>query len=158
MNALDSGVALALLVSIVACILCFLAAARLGRATRKPVAPQRAYSRPQCDLDGLRKALKEASTADGCWGVIKYAYTEFGFTEVAMELGERQYVERTNRSQLPRKWTLIVPLTQGNSVLLSREFDALATPMVAGFVDVLEEVLSQKDFAHPKQHDQRSIA
>jgi UDP-GlcNAc:undecaprenyl-phosphate/decaprenyl-phosphate GlcNAc-1-phosphate transferase len=98
----------------------------------------------QLDLRKFRASLAAAPTPPACWEVIQSACIKFGFQQVLLSLGGETY-EYFSEAPEVAGWTLRVPLSHRDYVVLSRPFASSVLPMiVAPFVDVLRQTLVEK--------------
>jgi UDP-GlcNAc:undecaprenyl-phosphate GlcNAc-1-phosphate transferase len=98
----------------------------------------------QLDLRKFRAALAAAGTPGGCWEAIREACGKFGFQQVRLRLAGEIFEYCADESGVPG-WTVRVPLSNGDYVVLVRPFASEVLPMVvAPFVDSLRETLVGK--------------
>jgi UDP-GlcNAc:undecaprenyl-phosphate GlcNAc-1-phosphate transferase len=98
----------------------------------------------QLDLRKFRAALAAAATPPACWEAIREACAKFGFQHVRLCLAGEVY-EYTVEDAEAAGWTVRVPLSNGDYVVLSRPFASTQLPMVvAPFVDLLGQTLMEK--------------
>lgn len=98
----------------------------------------------QLDLRKFRAALAAAATPADCWEIIRDACGKFGFQQARLSLGGQIFEDSPNEMDSPG-WTMRVPLTNLDYVVLSRPFTSAVLPMaVAPFVDLLRQTLVEK--------------
>ena len=112
----------------------------------------------QLQLATVRDDLLAAASPDEHWGVLCRAYSEFGFNEIGLKLGDHLYTHTTNGHHIPNSWSIQIPLSGTDYVKLSREFDTEAPPLVAPFADMIGKVLQTKTVrrpypGYPKEHE-----
>ncbi len=94
----------------------------------------------QLELATFRESLTAALTADQCWEVLHAAYSEFGFNEIKLKLGDRFYTHATGRYTTP-SWTIHIGLSENEYLKLSHDVGTDAAPIIAPFADVVGSVL-----------------
>ena len=98
----------------------------------------------QLDLRKFRAALAAAATPANCWEIIRDACGKFGFQQARLSLGGQIFEDSPSETDSPG-WTMRVPLTNRDYVVLSRPFTSAVLPMaVAPFVDLLRQTLVEK--------------
>ena len=98
----------------------------------------------QLEVRRFGAALTAARTPAECWEVIREACAKFGFHEVRLSLAGEVFEYSADESGAPG-WTVRVPLSNGDYVMLARPFASTALPMVvAPFVDSLREILVEQ--------------
>jgi UDP-GlcNAc:undecaprenyl-phosphate GlcNAc-1-phosphate transferase len=102
----------------------------------------RSLIQAQLALRRCEESLRAATSADECWLAIRVACRELGFSQVALRLGGRSFHEQLDNSAYQR-WTLHIPLSELDSVQLTRRFESLSAP-VTPLVDLFHRVLSVK--------------
>ena len=91
------------------------------------------------------EALRNAAGAEAVWAVTRDAAKELGFDRVDMELWGRTFSERFQTTEAAAEWTAEVPLVGGDSVRLTRSFDAMTHQSAMGpFLDTLRKGLMAK--------------
>jgi UDP-GlcNAc:undecaprenyl-phosphate GlcNAc-1-phosphate transferase len=98
----------------------------------------------QLQLVTFRDGLAAAATPDQCWEVLHHAYSDFGFNEITLKLGDRSYTHTTNGHHIANCWTIRIALSETEYLNLSREFDTETPPIVAPFADTIGKVLQTK--------------
>jgi hypothetical protein len=76
--------------------------------------------------------------------VLHHAYSDFGFNEITLRLGDRSYTHTTNGHHIANSWTIRIALSETDYLNLSREFDTEAPPVIAPFADMTAKVLQAK--------------
>jgi len=111
----------------------------------------------QLDLRKFRAALAAAGTPGACWEAIREACGKFGFQQVRLRLAGEIFEYCADESGAPG-WTVRVPLSNGDYVVLVRPFASEVLPMVvAPFVDSLRETLVGK-FPESAMNESKSEA
>ena len=98
----------------------------------------------QLRLATFHDDLAAAATPDQCWKVLHHAYSDFGFNEITLRLGDRSYTHTTNGHHIANSWTIRIALSETDYLNLSREFDTEAPPVIAPFADMTAKVLQAK--------------
>ena len=106
----------------------------------------------QLQLVTFRDGLAAAATPDQCWEVLHHAYSDFGFNEIQLKLGDRFYTHTTNGHHIANSWTIRIALSETEYVKLSREFDTAAPPVIAPFADTIGKILQTKVAGMPREH------
>ena len=88
--------------------------------------------------------LAAAATPDRYWEVLQKNYSQFGFSEIRLKLGNHIYTDTTNGHHVANRWTIRIDLPENDYVNLSREYHAEAPPIVARFTDAIGKVLCEK--------------
>ncbi len=93
----------------------------------------------------FEKALREAQDAESIWRVVRDTAKELGFQRVEMDVLGREFQESFQDGVAAAEWTANVPLPGGDSVRLTRPFDAPTHQAAMGlFLDTLRKVLIEK--------------
>ena len=102
----------------------------------------------QIALRGFQEKLSAARSPDECWTAIRETYRDFGFLQIDLTLAGCHYSERIDPMGCADCWTMSVPLSDSDSVKLTRQFGPSRQHMVVGpFADVLKTTLQPKLFA-----------
>lgn len=104
----------------------------------------RRHVNAQLQLTAIGEELTAADTPDQCWNVLCRTYSNFGFNEIKLELGNRIYNHTVNGNHIANTWTIRITLSDCDYVNLSREFDTEAPPIVAAFADMIGTTLRPK--------------
>ena len=83
-------------------------------------------------------------TPDECWEVLHHSYSDFGFNEIKLKLGDRSYAHTTNGHHIANSWTIRIALSETEYLNLSRDFDTEAPPIIAPFADMIGKILQTK--------------
>ena len=98
----------------------------------------------QVELRKFRAALTAAATPSACWEAIRDACAKFGFQHARLCLGGEVYEYPVEDAEVSG-WTIRVPLSNADYVVLSRPFASARLPMiVAPFADLLRQTLVEK--------------
>jgi UDP-GlcNAc:undecaprenyl-phosphate/decaprenyl-phosphate GlcNAc-1-phosphate transferase len=98
----------------------------------------------QLDLRKFRATLAACATPAACGEAIRDVGRKFGFQQVRLSLAGEVLEYFFDETEAPG-WTMRVPLSNGDYVILSRAFASDVLPMmVAPFVDVLRATLTGK--------------
>lgn len=99
----------------------------------------------QLVIRNFEDALRTAQGAEGVWAVIRNSAKELGFDQVHMTLWGETFSERFRTVDAAAEWTAEVPLWGGDSVRLTRPFDATMHQSAMGpFLDTLRKGLMAK--------------
>ncbi len=104
----------------------------------------RRHLNAELQLSTFGDDLAAAVTPDQCWEVLRHTYSEFGFNEIRLKLGDRLFTHTTNGHHAANTWTVRIRLSENDYLNLSREFDAEAPPIVSGFTDAIGKTLRTK--------------
>lgn len=101
--------------------------------------------RAHISLKNFESNLSAAKTPDECWTILKSAYREFGFFQVHLQLGGRDYMEKLDKPSPSRTWRLEIPISDFDYIHLVREFETTASHnTVAPFADIVRKILESK--------------
>jgi UDP-GlcNAc:undecaprenyl-phosphate GlcNAc-1-phosphate transferase len=98
----------------------------------------------QLQLSTVHDNLAAAVTPDQCWEALHRAYSNFGFNQIKLKLGDRFYTHTTNGHHIANCWTINIALSETDYLNLSREFDTEAPPVIAPFADMIGKILQAK--------------
>jgi UDP-GlcNAc:undecaprenyl-phosphate GlcNAc-1-phosphate transferase len=98
----------------------------------------------QLGLRALEESLAAAASAEQCWTLVRNAAQEMGFTRVSMRLSGKTYDDALP-GQAKGGWTLDIPLSPDDCIVIGREFNTPLEPMVvAPLADLLRRTLAPK--------------
>jgi UDP-GlcNAc:undecaprenyl-phosphate GlcNAc-1-phosphate transferase len=104
----------------------------------------RSMVRSHLSLYDCEESLRAAASVDECWRAIRTAGHEFGFTDVALRLGGKNFHEQLNTTA-NEQWILHVPVSESEYVRLTCQFELTSMPViVAPLVNLLHRTLSVK--------------
>jgi hypothetical protein len=105
----------------------------------------RPAARSQLLLHSYEKILQSAASPEVCWQALRRLGLEFGFSHVALRLGNRYFEERLS-PQRPDEWNLCLPLSASEYLDLTRGSDLSAEDGIAPLAS-LQRALSAKAVA-----------
>jgi UDP-GlcNAc:undecaprenyl-phosphate GlcNAc-1-phosphate transferase len=97
--------------------------------------------RAQLYLREFEHKLGVAKTGDECWTVIREAGREYGFSQICMHLGDKQYKVQLSETLPEKCWTMHIPLSDSEFVDLTHQRDFTKNPVVA--ITTLAEILQR---------------
>lgn len=107
----------------------------------------------QVALRTFEQRLTSAPTPDECWRIIEESAKEFGFHTIDMCYAGHIY-EHRNGGVPARSWSVRIPISDEDFVVLTREFEARAhySSVVVPFADTLRKTLEPKlaSFSSPE--------
>lgn len=97
----------------------------------------------------LEASLTEAISIEDCWAHLCKVSSDFGFHEVRMSLGGRQFEAASSGPVKPR-WQLRIPLPDSQWVNFYRDSDSNVNPLVLNaFVEAVERGLEARSAPLP---------
>lgn len=93
-------------------------------------------------LQHFEQDLRCARTPEECWAVVQRGFRAFGFSKVELQLGDHIFAEGRRDGEFTQSWTMCIPLSEADYLLLERDFDCPVQPTaVAPFVDAVRRAL-----------------
>ena len=100
-------------------------------------------------LRAFEEELKSAGTAEECWGAIREACREFGFTRAELRLNGHRFEETLLETNGNPTWGMEIPLAEEGHLLLTRCFGESQAPTVlVPFAEALHRNLRGNGMPH----------
>lgn len=127
----------------------------------------------QLCLKNFEGRLALARTGDECWAAIREAGRDYGFSQLHMHLGGRQYDAQLSDATPQKCWTMHIPLSDSEYVNLTHERESTKRTMIAitSFAEIVQRSLasriqqfqsgidiSENGFGHELSEDSKSFA